>query len=251
MQGSVSRHPLAAAAPLAAALGLLVSLLLPTEAPGKDRRVDFRGDVHVRDSQRGGNLKHGDDRVGKIKLLDLFIAPSEQRFRNRRGGDRKRVYRVKGTLSVIPDSGWEVSGAKCSMGVGGKSFALSNPKGNRLFFPRDRSNLETVATQGEFTAGLFGTSVTIPFPGITYHVEQTSVAVEATAQSSRRHKWEWDTGDPRPASESFGFAGHWAAPAGRIEVFFNCRALTIGDENLLNQTEFALARLRVRRELSP
>jgi hypothetical protein len=242
---------MSAAELLAAALALLVALLFPTDTSGKDRRVDFRGDVHVGDSRQGGNLKHGDDRVGKIRLLDLFIAPSEQRFRNRPGGDRKRVYRVKGRLSVIPDAGWEVGFASCAMGVGGKAFALSSPKGKRLFYPRDRSNLETASTEGTVKASLYGAEVTIPFPGFTYHVEQDSIAVESNARSSRRHKWEWDTGDPRPSSESFGFAGHWAAPAGKIEVFFLCKAFALDEGSIFQATQLARAKLKLRRELRP
>jgi hypothetical protein len=132
-----------------------------------------------------------------------------------------------------------------------EGFALTSPKGNPLFYPRSRSNLESQSANPTITAGLGSSSVSLPLPPIVYHTESDSVGVDSNALTSRRHKWDWDMGDPRPKIETLGFAGHWAGPPGKLRVTFRCTGFAVGDSGISGTAPAATGALRTSYTLTP
>jgi hypothetical protein len=243
-----------AIAVFALAAVILLAAIVPSAAGRKDksRNWSFAPDVHRQDSDRGKLKDDEGTSGGGATIVDIFIAPTTRRFRNAPNGAPKRVYRVKAALAVSMKPGYELQGAICSQETPKGSFALTSRKGARLFFPRERSNIEVESSQGSINADLGPFGVTLPLPPIKYHTETTQVGVSIETPSSQRHKWNFDDGDGTTTAERYGFAGHWAAAARRIDVKIRC--VVIGnatDGGILNTVKVVRGTTRAERSLNP
>jgi hypothetical protein len=211
---------------LAAALLLFTAGAGAPSAPGasKVRSWSYEPDVHLHDSEPE-KLKDADgDSQGNARLIDTFVAPTKERFRNREGGVPKRIYRIRTVLAMNMKRDFEVQGAVCSQQVGQGSFALTGKDNARLFYPPPRDNLETHSLELSITALFKGFSVQLPLPPIQYHTETSQVGVEVSTPSSRKHAWGFDDGDGTTQHERYGLVGHWVAAARGLEIKIRCKA---------------------------
>ncbi|CAN5647640.1 hypothetical protein BH10ACT11_BH10ACT11_09530 [soil metagenome] len=189
-------------------------------------RFHYKFDRHLSDS-RTSKLRHEGDNgaKGKLKIVDVFTAPSKQTFRSHPGGKRKRVYRVRGRVSISTFNDYKILYVQCHEKTQGGAYALSTPHSQRLFFPRPSTSLTPHRTEGSVSAELGHFSVKLPFPGITYYQHSnTDPDVTWSVRSSNRHVWRWvPTVDS--SNESFGFAGHFAGPADGMKTALGCKAV--------------------------
>lgn len=242
-----------AAVALTALLALIV--LTPSAGAGQADRGQGRGhkhrfhyefDRHLSDS-RTSKLRHEGDSgaKGKLRIVDIFTAPSKQTFRNHPGGKRKRVYRIRGRVSVSTFRDYRILAVQCHEKTQGGAYALSTPSSERLFFPRPSSSLKPHRSQGSISAELGPFTVKLPFPGVTYYEHSdTSPDVSWKVRSSNRHVWQW-VPSLESSNETFGFAGHFAGPANGVKAAIGCKA--VANHNLAG----ASARVQVKTKIKP
>jgi hypothetical protein len=228
-----------------ALLVLLVAVLgvTPT-ATGQSKKGPMRVDLkkrHLGDSE-ADRFSDGDFFSGRMKLTDNFISESNRTFRNRPGAGRKRLYRLEHTLQIRFKEGFAVLGITCKTKMPRGTFALSNRRGTRAFYPRPELNLEPVTEYSQIGIGIRGLSLQLPFHPVTNWVSSSlgpNVAWTSTL-SSTRQGWEWTWDDGRPREAQVSFVGHWAGPAEGLSFKTTCFA-----QGLDGDGAFPTARVKI------
>lgn len=214
---------------LVAAMAALGLLLAPA-APAKGLKHWRFGIAHHLSDSKADRITDGDFFSGRVRLIDNFVSASRQRFRNKKGGRRKRVYLIQGTLAIRNKQDYAVIGAACKTSVPKGAYMLLTTHGQRAYFPRPANHIKQHTSEGTIGLSLSHLSVSLPFPAFSYY-ESTSVGpnVNWSSLSSRVHNvgWAWDDGQPRTVL--LGYTGYWAGSARRIKYKMRCEVITVHD----------------------
>lgn len=214
---------------------ITAALAVAPGAQAKTKHWGFSTSHHYGDS-RAARITDGDFFSGKIKYIDQFGTHSRKRFRNRRHGQRKRVYLVRGTVAIRNKDGYNVLGVGCRQSTNKGSFMLSTTNGTRAFYPHEAEHLEQHTSEGSVGLALGPFSVSLPFPAFQYWAStSTAPNVKWSSLSSRVHNWSWSWDDGRPNDVLLSWAAYWAGPAKGFRYKTKCTVYTLHDKTHISR----------------
>ena len=212
----------------------------PPAKPDRQRSWDFLRKRGPKKSQRAVIDDDDGERIGSIRIVDVYSHATKQTWRNRRG-KRKRVYRVAASFSVQfnRNNDFQADWVKCKQSVK-PGHAVVNRDNERQMFPAAVTHLTPVQSSGEISAFLKETlTVTLPLGPFTAYVpDSIEPSVSWVAPSNSRHVWTWHIDDDlEPQRALFTFIGHWQGPARGLDAALRCSVAAIDRKPIIGDEE--------------